>query len=111
MASTKRCSVVKSEKEFELPQDRHTIDPDVPKEIMLSEIPSCTVNQYVTVEIKVLDVSAPVTVESKKMWREIRKQDCVVADGSGTSRLVLWQEEIGALQVNSSYRVSAAYVR
>ena len=66
VASTKCCSVVKSEKEFEVLQDRHTIDPDVSKEIMLSAIPSCTVNQYVTVEIKVLDVSAPVTVESKK---------------------------------------------
>ena len=74
---------------------------------MLSKIPSSTVNQYVTVEIK---VSAPITVESKKTWREIRKQNCVVADGSVTSQLVLWQEEIGTFQVQS-FGCACAYVR
>ena len=53
----------------------------------------------------------PSQSKAKKAWWEIRKQDCVVADGSGTCRLVLWQEEIGALQVNSSHRVSAVHVR
>jgi hypothetical protein len=111
VASTKKCSVVKSDKAFELPTDRDTIDPDVATEITSSELPNCSVNQDVSAEVKVLEVSAPETVESKKTWRELRKQDTVVADATGAVRFVLWQDDIGSFEEQHSYKVTAAHIR
>lgn len=112
VASTKRSTVVKYDKEFNIPEDMTEVDPDVAKNITLSGLPNCIVNQYVNVQVKMLETSPPVIVESKKQtWMELRKQDTIVADATGTTRLVLWQADIGMLQENHSYKVPDAHVR
>ena len=87
------------------PKDINTsnLDPtdtaDTSSEITLDKISEIQVFQRVTVAAKVLNLSEPICVASGK-----RKQDAVISDCTNTSRLTVWEEDIGTLQVNNSYR-------
>ena len=36
---------------------------------------------------------------------KLMKQDCLIADASNSSRLVLWEDDIGKLQSDTSYMI------
>lgn len=62
---------------------------------------ACT-GQRVSLRVKVTSVTATQTVGAKK-WK---KQDVIIADATGCSRITLWQDKIGLLQLNKTYRLA-----
>ena len=62
------------------------------------------------VTVKVIKVSAVQTVKTKD-GREISKQDCNVGHVGGCVHVVLWENDIGALLQDMSYKLVAASVR
>ena len=91
VASPRRTNALKSEKKFELPKDLNMIDPDT---ILLEELQDIAVNQSTSVQAKAVRVGMPEDVQSKTTWRVLQKQECVIADTTGSGRLVLWQNDI-----------------
>lgn len=75
--------------------------------VQLQQIDDLAMNQVVTISVKVVTVEEPVTVSDKKLL----KQDCFVADASGTTRVVLWQGDVGMLHPNASYKIEGLTVR
>ena len=94
VASPRRTNALKSEKKFELPKDLNMIDPDTAKTILLEELQDIAVNQSTSVQAKAVRVGMPEDVQSKTTWRVLQKQECVIADTTGSGRLVLWQNDI-----------------
>ena len=60
------------------------------------------VNECVTVEVKVVDVEVTNTV-TNKYGKELTMQNIVIADNSGQCRIVLWENEIGKMELQKSY--------
>ena len=52
----------------------------------------------VDVRIKVLEVASPQTMQGGKTT-----QNVVIADETGHTKLTLWEEHVGNLQLNKSY--------
>ena len=75
-------------------------------EITLNKIPEIQVFQRITVAAKVINLSEPISVASGK-----RKQDVIISDCTNTTRLTVWEEDIGTLHVNNSYRCENVVVR
>jgi hypothetical protein len=59
---------------------------------------------HVSVTAKVTEVKPPEKLLRRDKSSYVTKQDCVVGDATGASRLVLWEDRIGGLQQNSSYK-------
>ena len=78
-----------------------------PKPITLNILP--TLNQYdkVSVNVKAIRLLQPEQVgQDKKI-----KRDVIVADGSGTAKVVLWEQHIDALQEGKSYSLNNFHVK
>ena len=90
--------------------DVSNLDPtdssDTSAEITLDKIPEIQVFQRITVAAKVINLSEPISVSSGK-----RKQDVIISDCTNTTRLTVWEEDIGTLRVNNSYRFENVVVR
>ena len=71
------------------------------KTISLDQLPDLDQFQRVSVTVKALRVDDPQQIPSGKM-----KQDVLVGDSTGTTRLTLWEEEIGSMDEDSSYQGS-----
>ena len=63
-----------------------------------------------TVSVKVLNVEEASFVKSKT-GKTIQKQECTIADAGGTSRIVLWERDIGKMIIEMSYQIENATVR
>ena len=50
-------------------------------------------------------------IVTSKLNRKLTKQDCVVADASCCSRFVLWEDDVGKLQVEKCYKIENVAVR
>ena len=70
----------------------------------MDEIQDVAVMQPVTIHLM---VGPPESVQSTKTWRDLKKQECVVADVTGAVRLVLWEKDIGSLKDDASYKIYA----
>ncbi len=92
MTSPSRTKATKSHKAFRLPADLSDIDPDAHVKISLDKLQDLAVSQFVAVQVKVVQVRQTEEVQLKGTWRTVTKQECVVADISGTARIVLWEE-------------------
>ena len=78
-----------------------------PKPITINILP--TLNQYdkVSVNVKAIWLLQPEQVgQDKKI-----KRDVIVADGSGTAKLVLWEQQIDALQEGKSYSLNNFHIK
>ena len=73
-------------------------------DVELRELNSLVTNTDVSVCIKVISFVAPDVVD------ELAKQDCVVGDSSGCSRVVPWERDVGALVEGMSYKLKSAGV-
>ena len=62
--------------------------------------------ERVTVEAKVIQLHEPQEVSG-----EMRKQDLLIADSSGSIQLTIWQEMIGTVSKDQSYRFTNMMVR
>lgn len=108
--ASRRGKILQSPKKFSLPLDLAELDPDTAKDVSVEEIDDIAVKQFVTVRVKVLSCSDPEEVNSKKTWRELKKQDCIVGDSTGVIRIVLWQDNIAKLEDDKCYKIKDAVV-
>ena len=74
--------------------------------ISLDQLPDLEQFQRVSVTIKALRVDDPQQIPTGKM-----KQDIIIGDSTGTTRLTLWEEEIGSMDEDSSYQLKGVTVR
>ena len=73
--------------------------------ISLDELPDLPQFHRVSVTIKALRVDDPVQIPSGKM-----KQDVIVGDNTRTTRLTLWEEDIGSMEQGNSYKLQGVTV-
>jgi hypothetical protein len=64
--------------------------------IRMNDLSSLVVKAQIIAKVKVKIVDAAETVKNRE-GKELEKQDCVVGDESGCSRIVLW-EDVGRLE-------------
>ena len=58
--------------------------------VTLDQLSECVNFQHVSVKMKVLSITEGVKVIN----RELHKQECTIADATGSSKIVLWNENI-----------------
>ena len=59
----------------------------------LKKFDDLAVMQSVTVHVKAVVVGMPEHVQVRDSWRGLTKQECKVADTTGTIRIVLWEKK------------------
>ena len=94
-----------SEKSFDLT--------DVEKKysvVALEDLVNIAVNERVVVSIKVVDMEETRTIKNK-YGKEFTMQNVMVADGTAQCRVVLWETEVGKLELDKSYRLENVAVR
>ena len=67
-------------------------------------------SQKVTVSVKVKSINPPEIVNNRH-GKQLKKQDCIVADSTACGRVVLWENDIDRLKENQSYKLAAIGVR
>ena len=72
----------------------------------LMDVGTLATGQQVTGLVKIITVGSAVVVKS-----ELQKQECVVGDVSGCCRIVLWNDDIGKLLKEKSYKLSYVIVK
>ena len=73
--------------------------------VALNELPCLANFQKVTVKIKVIDVSDAVKI------KDLLKQEYMITDSIGTSKIIAWESNVGVLQQGMSYKLSGMNVR
>ena len=74
----------------------------------LDQLPTLANYQVISVRIKVGSVGDVVSVPSHD--KKLDKQECVVADATGSCKVVLWNDNLHIFQVGSSYQLDGVYV-
>jgi replication factor A1 len=67
--------------------------------------------QRVIVDGHIDDISGPRTVSSRKTGEELKVADVSLSDDTGSIRLVLWNDQINKVKVNTSIRIEEGYVK
>ena len=75
------------------------------KPVPLDELQSLSANQHVCVTGKVTRIGDTTEVTSKNKGKPLLKQDCSLKDSKGSIRIVLWENDIGKLQDDTSYKL------
>ena len=70
----------------------------------LAKVENITVNRCITVIGKVVAVQSAVKVSAKNCPEPLTKQDCTISDSCGTCRIVLWEDSVGSLVFEETYR-------
>ena len=65
----------------------------------------------VDVEAKVLEVSEPREVQSRYTGQRFRVAEAIITDGTGTIKLVLWNEQIDLVNADDIVRIENGYVK
>ena len=81
-----------------------------PKKINLSEISDLTSSQVVSVVAKVTQADEPTTITTKSD-NTLTKQDVHIADATGSTRLVLWENDVSSVEVDRSYAFTNVSVK
>lgn len=76
----------------------------------IDQMKDMVVNQQVTLKVKIIQVEVAVNINTND-GRMVRKQECVCADSSGSSRLVLWEIDIGKVEVGHCYELQDVTIR
>ena len=100
---SKHTGMSKSEKTFDI---SGAASKKFGKEIVLSKLTDFAAFQRVTVVAKAIHLEAVEEVPGGK-----KKQDIIIADGTGTARFTIWEGEIGKVKESKSYRLSGMMVR
>lgn len=96
----KLTGVEKSETKFDVQKKKYG---DI---ITLDKLQTLASFQRVVVEAKVVRVDDSMEVTGGKV-----KQDILIGDSTGTGRLTVWEEEVGTIVSDDSYRLSGMMVR
>jgi replication factor A1 len=67
--------------------------------------------QRVIVEGHVESIAGPRTVSSRKTGEELKVADVTLSDDTGSIKLVLWNEQIPQVRVDSNIRIEEGYVK
>lgn len=67
-------------------------------------------NQKVNVMVKAKQVEVPEKVTNKD-GKVLKKQDCVIGDASGCGRVVVWEDDVGKMEEDKSYKLVDVSVR
>ena len=97
-----------SPKRFKIDQDLYMLkEESIPPEITLSQLQDVDilVTPKVSVSGKIVKVHEPNSVMSSKKNKLLNKQDCIIADNTGTAKIVLWENKIGLLKLGMSYKL------
>ena len=78
--------------------------------VEVNDVNSLATNQQVTVNVKVKKVDSSEKVKNRD-GMEQEKQDCVVGDASGCTRVVLWEGDVNWLEEGGCYKLVGASVR
>ena len=65
----------------------------------------------VDVEAKVLEVSEPREVQSRYTGQRFKVAEATISDGTGTIKLVLWNEQIDLVNTDDIVRIENGYVK
>lgn len=65
----------------------------------------------VDIVAKVIDISEPREVQSRYSGQTFRVADATIGDETGTIKLVLWNEQIGQVNVNDNISIANGYVK
>jgi len=65
----------------------------------------------VDVEAKVLEVSEPREVRSRYTGQTFKVAEATITDGTGTIKLVLWNEQIDQVNADDTVRVENGYIK
>ena len=85
------------------------IDPDQPYQRM--KIADLTQGmRAVEVEARVLEVSEPRQVRSRKTGEPLRVAEALISDETGSIKLVLWNDQIRQVKANEKIRIENGYV-
>ena len=108
IVSNGKTKIERSSREFSIPEN---LDPRESRDVMVEEIENISLTEAVNVVVKVVAVEKPHNVRAANSWRELTKQDCVVGDVTETVRVVLWEEDVGKLDEDRSYKLTNVIVR
>ena len=75
--------------------------------VTLDQLSECVNFQHVSVKMKVLSITEGVKVIN----RELHKQECTIADATGSSKIVLWNENVDLFAEESCYLIQGLVVR
>ena len=64
----------------------------------------------VEVEAKVLEISEPRQVRSRKTGEPLKVAEAIIGDETGTTKLVLWNDQIRQVNINDKVRIDNGYV-
>ena len=78
--------------------------------VALNDLSSLVMGENVTVTVKVKSVDPPQEVKNRE-GKALKKQDCVVGDADGCSRVVLWEGDVGKMIEDESYKLIGVTVR
>ncbi|MCD6088575.1 DNA-binding protein [Candidatus Bathyarchaeota archaeon] len=65
----------------------------------------------VDVEAKVLEISEPREVQSRYTGQRFKVAEAIITDGTGTIKLVLWNEQIDQVNPDDIVRIENGYVK
>ena len=104
-----RTKVVSSPRKFQLDGtvDRHASI----KVLSISEACKLSPGSLVSMMVKIQSVDAPVEILRSDKQTHVTKQDCNIADATGSCRLVLWADRVGTLKEGRSYHLKSVAVR
>ena len=87
--------------------DRHTSI----KTLCITEACKLSTGSIVSLMVKVSHVQPPEKLLRSDKQLHVVKQDCTIGDATGSCRLVLWANRVGALTEGHSYNLKSVVVR
>ena len=108
-----KSSVMKSPKKFKISEDDIGVLQlsQCPVLGTLEEVKDIAENQHITINGKIISLSASEQVVAKSTGRKFSKQDFTIADCTAAIRGVAWEDHFNALKEDSSYKIVSATVR
>ena len=79
--------------------------------VCVDEITQLSEGSNVDVTAKVLSLESPELIKPRFRKTTLTKQNCVVGDATGRCRLVLWEDQVGAVKPGECYSLKAVSVK
>ena len=106
-----KSSVVKSPKKFKV-EEQDVVSPSHCSELgTLEEIKDLSEHQQVTVSGKIQSVCAPDKITIKSSGKQLLKQEFVIADCTFVCRGVAWEQHVGSLKADQTYKLVGVTIR
>lgn len=103
-------NITASPKKYKI--DKSLVSPKVScKLYSISEACKLAPGTMLSIMAKVTAVKPPEKLLKKDRQTHVTKQDCLISDSSGTCRIVLWADRVGAPNKHGSYHLQNVVVR